>query len=69
MSNPTLNPNVLEFVVFCIENVAETLGVNGERVFNAFTEKAIFCMDILYRNMTCFTPRAGNISFRSFWMS
>ena len=66
MSNPTLNPNVLEFVVFCIENVAETLGVNGERVFNAFTEKVILCMDILYRNMTCFTPRAGNISLMIF---
>ena len=65
MSNPTLNPNVLEFVVFCIENVAETLGVNGERVFNAFTEKVIFCMDILYRNMMCFTPRAGSIWFWS----
>ena len=44
MSNPTLNPNVLEFAVFCIENVAETLGVNGERVYTAFTKKS----NILY---------------------
>lgn len=44
MFNPTLNPNVLEFAVFCIENVAETLGVNGERVYTAFTKKS----NILY---------------------
>ena len=29
----------LEFVVFCIENVAAKLGVNAERVYQAFTQK------------------------------
>lgn len=38
------NSNELEFVVFCIENVAAKLGVNAERVYQAFTEKS----DILY---------------------
>lgn len=32
--------NELEFVVFCIENVAKKLGVNAERVYQAFTEKS-----------------------------
>ena len=32
--------NELEFVVFCIENVAAKLGVNAERVYQAFTEKS-----------------------------
>lgn len=45
MSQIELNSNVLEFAVFCIENVAETLGVNGERVYTAFTKKS----DILYK--------------------
>lgn len=30
----------LEFVVFCIENVAAKLGVNAERVYQAFAEKS-----------------------------
>ena len=34
------NFNELEFVVFCIENVAAKLGVNAERVYQAFTEKS-----------------------------
>ncbi len=34
------NSNELEFVVFCIENVAAKLGVNAERVYQAFTEKS-----------------------------
>ena len=34
------NPNELEFVVFCIENVAAKLGVDAERVYQAFTEKS-----------------------------
>ena len=32
--------NELEFAVFCIENVAARLGVNAERVYEAFTEKS-----------------------------
>ena len=34
------NSNALEFAVFCIENVAAKLGVNAERVYQAFTEKS-----------------------------
>ena len=38
------NSSELEFVVFCIENVAAKLGVAAERVYQAFTEKS----DILH---------------------
>lgn len=31
------NSRELEFAVFCIENVAKELGVNAERVYQAFT--------------------------------
>ena len=34
------NSNELEFAVFCIENVAAKLGVDVERVYQAFTEKS-----------------------------
>ena len=34
------NSNEPEFAVFCIENVAAKLGVNAERVYQAFTEKS-----------------------------
>lgn len=36
------NPRELEFAVFCIENVAAKLSVGAERVYQAFTKKAIF---------------------------
>ena len=35
------NSNELEFAVFCIENVAAKLGVDAERVYQAFTEKSV----------------------------
>ncbi len=34
------NSRELEFAVFCIENTAAKLGVNAERVCQAFTEKS-----------------------------
>ena len=34
------NSRELEFAVFCIENVATKLGVDAERVYQAFTEKS-----------------------------
>ena len=34
------NSSELEFAVFCIENVAAKLGVDSERVYQAFTEKS-----------------------------
>jgi len=33
------NSSELEFVVFCIENVAAKLGMDAERVYQAFAEK------------------------------
>lgn len=34
------NSSELEFAVFCIENVTAKLGVDAERVYQAFTEKS-----------------------------
>ncbi len=34
------NSSELEFAVFCIENVAAKLGVDAERVYQAFTKKS-----------------------------
>lgn len=34
------NSTELEFVIFCIENVAVRLGVDAECVYRAFTEKS-----------------------------
>ena len=54
------NSNELEFAVFCIENVAAKLGVDTERVYQAFTQKD----DILngYIVPKYCILRAGNIS-------
>ena len=41
------NSSELEFAVFCIENVAAKLGVDAERVYQAFTEQS----DILNGNI------------------
>ena len=34
------NSRELEFAVFCIENVAAKVGVDSEKVYQAFTEKS-----------------------------
>ena len=34
------NSSELEFAVFCIENVAAKLGVDAERIYQAFTEQS-----------------------------
>jgi hypothetical protein len=34
------NSEELEFTVFCIENIAQRLKVNSERVYRALTEKS-----------------------------
>jgi hypothetical protein len=39
-----ITPNVLEFAIFCIENVADKLGVPGNKVYEAMTKNS----DILY---------------------
>ncbi len=40
MNEKIKDASELEFVIFCIENVAAKLGVNAERVYQAFTEKS-----------------------------
>ena len=44
MGEKIKNSNELEFVVFCIESVAAKLGVEAERVYQAFAEQS----DILH---------------------
>lgn len=39
-NEPIKNSRELEFVVFCIENVAAKLGVDANQVYQAFTEKS-----------------------------
>ena len=34
------NSRELEFAIFCIENVAAKLGVEAERIYQAFTQKS-----------------------------
>lgn len=41
------NSNELEFAVFCIENVAAKLGVDAERIYQAFTEKSDILNDYI----------------------
>ena len=50
-----MNSNELLFPVFCIENVAERLGLNGEEIYRLLTEKSdildnyiIPCYDALH---------------------
>ena len=40
MDEKIKNSSELEFAVFCIENVAAKLGVDAERVYQAFTEQS-----------------------------
>lgn len=39
-NEPIKNLKELEFAVFCVENVAEKLGVGADMVYKAFTEKS-----------------------------
>ena len=41
------NSSELEFAVFCIENVAAKLGVDAERVYQAFTQSREYIVDDL----------------------
>ena len=41
------NLNELEFVIFCIENIALKLGVSAERVYDALTEKSDILNDYI----------------------
>ncbi|MCM1136749.1 MAG: DUF3791 domain-containing protein [Clostridium sp.] len=54
-NEPIRNKRELEFAVFCIENVALSLGVSAEKVYSALTEKSnilngyiIPCYDALH---------------------
>lgn len=35
-----MNKDQLDFAVFCIENVAERLGISGDRVYKYLTEES-----------------------------
>ena len=37
----------LEFAIFCIENIAEKLGVSAEKVYDALTEKSDILNDYI----------------------
>lgn len=41
------NSKELEFAVFCIENIAQKLNVNAERVYTALTEKSDILNDYI----------------------
>jgi len=50
-----MNKKELDFTVFCIENVAEYLGINGDETYRLLTEKSnildqyiIPCCDVLH---------------------
>ncbi|MDR0497023.1 MAG: DUF3791 domain-containing protein [Treponema sp.] len=50
-----MNTKELEFSVFCIENVAEQLGMDGDKIYRLLTEKSnildsyiIPCYDTLH---------------------
>lgn len=47
MDEKIKNSKELEFVVFCIENVAVKLGVDAERIYQAFTEKSDILNDYI----------------------
>lgn len=40
INEPIKDSKELEFVIFCIENVAARLGVSAENVYDAFTDKS-----------------------------
>lgn len=41
------NSRELEFAVFCIESIAVKLGVDAERIYQAFTEKSDILNDYI----------------------
>lgn len=54
-NEPIHNSKELEFVIFCIENVAIQLGVSAEKVYHVFAEESdilnsyiVPCYDILH---------------------
>ena len=56
------NLNELEFVIFCIENIALKLKVNAEEVYIALTEKSSILNDyIVPEYETLHTHRVKNI--------
>lgn len=40
MQEPIKNTDELEFAIFCIENIAQRLGADAERVYEALAEKS-----------------------------
>lgn len=55
MSGIIQNADELEFAVFCVENVARSLGIDGRRAYEVLTEKSdilnnyiVPCYDVLH---------------------
>ena len=43
-----MNPKELEFAVFCIENVADELGLTGAEIYSLLTEKSGILDDYIF---------------------
>lgn len=50
MTDSIQNDKELEFAIFCIENVANELHVNAEKIFDVFTKKSSILNDYIVRN-------------------
>ncbi|HIX84853.1 MAG TPA: DUF3791 domain-containing protein [Candidatus Megamonas gallistercoris] len=44
------NKNELEFVIFCIENIAIRLGISAEKIYDIFTKKSDILSDYIVAN-------------------
>lgn len=45
-----MDENTLEFSIFCIENIADKLGVSGDKVYILITEKSNVLKDYIVPN-------------------
>ncbi len=50
MASVIRNTDELEFVVFCIENLAEMLGIGGEKMYKLLTEDSNILYDYIVPN-------------------
>lgn len=69
MSQVIASKNELEFVVFCIENLAVALHTDAQSVYRALTEKSDILKSYIVRNMRCFTRKVKNIMWMISWKS
>ena len=54
---------MLEFVIFCVESVAERLGKEPENVYS----RATSCLTTSWRSTRPCTPRGRSTSWRTSW--